>query len=178
MLTGEVSHAISSRGAANRYLRPSREPTPLPSVEGMVRTVAAALLALYCLVIARLTLTDPSGISWVFDLADRTATEVSGGRLDWSRTEVLANVALFVPAGLLLVLVLGGTRPGLGTAVLPALALCVLGSVAIEAAQTFLPTRVPSPADVLHNGYGAALGAAAAWLFSGARVPSLHSADR
>lgn len=139
----------------------------------MFRAVAAVLLALYCLVIARLTLTDPSGVSWVFALAERTAAGLSGGRLDWSHTEVLANVALFVPAGLLLALVIGGPRPALTAAVVPAVALCVLGSVMIEWAQLrFLPVRVPSSADVLHNSYGAASGAAAAWVLSGARVLS------
>jgi glycopeptide antibiotics resistance protein len=123
-----------------------------PSVEGMVRTAAFVLLLCYTLVVANLTLMDPSSGAWAFGSAARLADVLSGGRMAWSETEVLANVALFVPVGFLLVLLLGR--------VWPAVLLGVLGSVLIEAFQAeFLPLRVGTPADVLHNGYGAAIGA-------------------
>lgn len=82
-----------------------------------------------------------------------------GGRLEWTDTEVLANVALFVPAGFLLAVVLG--RPLLSAV------LCVVGSACIELAQQrWFPSRVPSFADVQHNGLGGLVGALLAWPFA------------
>lgn len=123
------------------------------------RPVAAVLLACYSVVVARLTLADPSAGRWAFDLAGSAAWRASDGRLDWTETEVLANIALFVPAGFLLAILLG--RPLLAAAV------TVLASACIELAQQrFLPTRVPTLADVWHNGLGGLLGAALAWPLS------------
>jgi glycopeptide antibiotics resistance protein len=121
-----------------------------------MRWFAAVLLALYVLFIARLTLADPSSGHIVFALADDLATGLSDGKLTWTETEVLANVALFVPAGFLLTAVLG--RPFVS------LALCVLGSACIELAQQrYLPSRVPSLADVQANSLGGLVGALVAW---------------
>ena len=118
----------------------------------MVRYVSVLLLACYSGVVANLTLMDPASGQWAFSRADRWAEVLSGGRLDWSETEVLANVALFVPVGFLLVLVL--------RRVWPAVALGVLGSVAIEMVQAaYLPLRVGTPDDVVHNAYGVVIGA-------------------
>ena len=120
-----------------------------------MRTVAAALLALYAVLVARLTLADPLAGAPVFSAADYWAGLLSGGRLDGARVEVLANIALFVPAGLLLMVVL--RRPVL------TIALLVAVSAGIELAQQqWFSTRVPSLADVEHNGVGAALGVLAA----------------
>lgn len=122
-----------------------------------MRWIAAVLLVLYSVLVARLTLADPSAGQPVFSLADRWATLLSGGGLQWSQTEVLANIALFAPAGLLLAVVL--QRP------LIAAVLCVLASACIELAQQrWFPTRVPSIADVEHNAIGAVLGAGLASL--------------
>jgi hypothetical protein len=127
-----------------------------------MRWFAAVLLGLYLVFLSRLTLADPSDGRVVFSLADAWATYLSGGRLEWAETEVLANVALFVPAGVLLAIVLG--RP------LTSAALCVLGSVCIELAQQrWLPSRVASVADVQHNGLGGLVGALLAWPLSGPR---------
>jgi glycopeptide antibiotics resistance protein len=129
-----------------------------------VRWSAAVLLVLYALVIARLTLMPAASEHGIFGLLQRLSSHASGGRLDWSRTEVLANIALFVPAGLLLALVLG--RAWLSVV------LCVAASAAIELAQQrYLPSRVPSTADVVHNGLGALIGALVAWPFL-AKPPS------
>jgi glycopeptide antibiotics resistance protein len=116
------------------------------------RPVAAVLLACYSVVVARLTLADPSAGRWAFDLGWRAADVASDGRLTWTQTEALANVALFVPAGFLLAIVLG--RP------LVAAALTIVGSACIELAQQrFLPSRVADVADVWHNGLGGLIGA-------------------
>jgi glycopeptide antibiotics resistance protein len=134
-----------------------------------VRWTAGVLLGLYALVIARLTLAPATSETGTFGLLNRIMTHASNGRLDWTQTEVLANVALFVPAGFLLAVVLG-------RAWLSAL-LCVLASVAIELAQQrYLPSRVPSIADVEHNGLGGAIGALLAWpLAHRRRVPPAAS---
>lgn len=121
-----------------------------------MRWFSALLLGLYLLLVARLTLADPSAGQFAFSAADTWATRLSGGALDWSETEVLANVALFVPIGFLVTLVLG--RPGVGVA------LCVIASVGIELAQQrWFPARVPSLADVRHNSLGGAFGVLMAW---------------
>jgi glycopeptide antibiotics resistance protein len=116
-----------------------------------MRWIAALLLALYAVFVARLTLADPSAGAAVFSAFNYWTELLASGRLDGSQLEVLANVLLFVPAGLLLATVLG--RP------LLTIALCVLGSASIELAQReWFPTRVPSIADVEHKGFGAVLG--------------------
>src|SRR3954447_17284848 len=91
-----------------------------------VRWCAAAALALYAFVVARLTLAPASSETGWFGRLDRLMTRLSGGRLQWSQTEVLANVALFVPAGFLLAVVLGRTWA--------AIVAGVLASTAIELA--------------------------------------------
>lgn len=121
-----------------------------------MRWFALLLLSFYLVFVARLTLADPSAGQAVFSLADSLATRYSGGELQWSETEVLANVALFVPIGFLLTVVLG--RPAV------AMGLCILGSACIELAQQrWFPTRVPTIADVEHNGLGGVIGALVAW---------------
>lgn len=134
-----------------------------------MRWFAAVLLGLYALFIARLTLADPSAGSAVFALADSVAMGLSDGRLQWSETEVLANVALFVPAGFLLTVVLG--RP------LVTFTMCVIGSACIELAQQrYLPSRVPSVTDVQANGLGGLVGAVIAWPLARPLVfPALRS---
>jgi hypothetical protein len=127
-------------------------PGALPSVGSMHRVLALALVAAYLLVVAHLTLTDPSQGAWAFDLADRIAVRVSVGTLTWHETEVLANVALFVPLGFLLAIVLHSAALASGA--------CALLSAGIEYAQlTLLPTRVPTIDDVVHNTLGGLVGA-------------------
>lgn len=118
----------------------------------MVRYASALLLVCYSGIVANLTLMDPSAGRWAFSRADRWAGLLSDGRLQWSETEVLANVALFVPVGFLLVLVLRRWWP--------AVLVGVLGSLCIEVVQAaYLPLRVGTSADVVHNGYGVVIGA-------------------
>jgi glycopeptide antibiotics resistance protein len=134
-----------------------------------IRWCAAALLGLYTIVIFRLTLVSASAESGIFGLLQRVTSHASDGRLDWSQTEVLANVALFLPAGFLLAIVLRRAWPSA--------LLCVLASVAIELAQhRYLPSRVPSLADVEHNGLGGAIGALIAWpLARGMRISARNA---
>lgn len=76
---------------------------------------------------------------------------------DWitfDRVESIANVAMFVPLGVFLVLLFGRRRWWL------AILLCALVSCAIEISQgALLPTRVSDLDDVVANSSGGALGA-------------------
>jgi glycopeptide antibiotics resistance protein len=122
----------------------------------VLRWTSAGLLGLYALIVMRLTLEPAGSESAIFGQLNRFATAVSRNRLAWSQTEALANVALFIPLGFLLAVVL--SRVG------PSAALCVLASVFIELIQArFLPSRVPTIDDVWHNSAGGAVGAALAW---------------
>ena len=133
-----------------------------------MRWFAALLLVLYTVFVCRLTLADPSAGQPVFDAAYSWGDLLSGGRLRTDQIEMLANIALFIPAGLLLAVVL--RRP------VVAAGLLVLVSVCIELAQQrWFPSRVPSVADVEHNGLGAALGALTAWVLGIVCYPELHS---
>lgn len=140
------------------------KPSTLPSVESMHRVSALVLVAIYLMLVAHLTLTDPSQGRWAFDLADRIMLRASDGAITWSQTEALANVALFVPLGLLLTIATHSAA--LATAA------CALLSAGIEYAQlTLLPSRVPTFDDVVHNTLGGVAGA----LVAGAALALLAS---
>jgi glycopeptide antibiotics resistance protein len=118
-----------------------------------MRWLALVLLCLYTCVVGMLTLGSTSSVYWAYGVSDRL----------YSMTEAQANVALFVPAGFLLAIVL----------LSPAMAITAgtLGSMAIEwTQQEYLPSRVADVHDVLHNGLGTLIGALVAiplvWLLS------------
>jgi glycopeptide antibiotics resistance protein len=107
-----------------------------------MRWIAAVLLGLYCYVVGTLTLGSNSRVGWAFGVTDRV----------YPMTEGQANVALFVPAGFLLAIVLLNPVVAVGFG--------VMGSMATEWYQRhYLPWRVFDPQDVVHNGAGAAIGA-------------------
>ena len=121
-----------------------------------VRLGAGVVLLPYSVVIAMLTLRPAAEQRHALTLLDRVATRVSGERLEWSQTEVLANIALFIPAGFLLKILLGR--------VWVAIVVCVAASAGIELLQyVFLPSRLPTVDDVRHNGLGGAIGTLLAW---------------
>jgi len=76
--------------------------------------------------------------------------------ITYDRVQFLANIAMFVPVGLLFLLVLGRRRWWL------AIAAGVVATVAIEVAQRGIPGRVSDPNDVLANSVGALVGVIAA----------------
>ncbi|MGN6325859.1 VanZ family protein [Pseudolysinimonas sp.] len=87
----------------------------------------------------------------------------------YDRIEFAANVALFVPFGLLLAGLLRRGRRWI------ALLICIAGSAAIEIGQgLFLPDRFASLGDVLANSLGAAIGVLVVWLIS-RRTASIRS---
>ena len=102
--------------------------------------------------------------------------------LIFMQLEALANVAMFVPLGLLAVVVLGVRGDGwlripLTLAWLLAVMYGVAFSVGIEAVQMFMPGRFADPRDIIHNGLGAVIGASLmiVWLIP-SRVRTLWQA--
>lgn len=77
-------------------------------------------------------------------------------RLTYDRVEFLANVAMFVPVGMFLLLLFGSRLWWLAAGAGFAL------TVAIELAQRSIPGRVSDPRDVLANTAGALIGVAVA----------------
>ena len=79
--------------------------------------------------------------------------------------DILVNIGAYLPLGFLLAIALI-RRLGPRTAVLLAVVGAGLLSIAMEAAQTLMPTRVASNVDVLANTLGGLIGALAAPLFA------------
>jgi glycopeptide antibiotics resistance protein len=72
--------------------------------------------------------------------------------ITYSRIEFTANIAMFVPIGLLFALVLGRRRWWLASLIGVAM------TIAIELSQLGIPGRVSDPRDVLANSVGSVLG--------------------
>jgi VanZ family protein len=91
--------------------------------------------------------------------------------------DILVNVGAYIPLGLLLS-VGYGARFGAARGALAATLAAITLSMAMEAAQMFLPSRIASNVDLLANGVGALIGAMAAPLFAPARLLGgrLHAA--
>lgn len=117
----------------------------------MSRRRALAALGFYLLALGAVTL--GASPARILHAAAELLQHVEA--LQWvtkGRLELGANVLLFVPAGLLLCYVLPRVpRPLVWF-------LCLLGSGAVELAQTVLPVRQASLLDVVANSTGAALG--------------------
>ena len=119
--------------------------------------VLSTLTLLYLVVVAWVTLgpepydEQSSGILWQF--LDFFARHEATDWITFSRVEFTANVLMFVPLGLFLVLLLGRRHWWL------AVLLGAAVSVAIELSQgAFLPTRVSDLRDVIANSSGALTG--------------------
>jgi VanZ like family len=136
--------------------RPSRI---VPVNAGRSRRPSLLALAAYLLLAAGLTI-GPLPQDEILDSLIALIGHVSG-RVSELAVEAPSNVLLFVPLGFLLA---RGFPAWPGPAVW---ALCLLGSVGVEAIQAgFLPGRVPSVLDVAMNGLGAALGVLLAYLLT------------
>ena len=106
-------------------------------------------------------------IIWrIVDVFDRFAAT---RWLDYWTVEFLANVAMFVPLGLFLVLLLGRGRWWL--AILLGFALTVV----IEVVQQSLPTRVSDLRDIVANSVGAAIGVLLALVLTAAKARRLRA---
>jgi VanZ family protein len=107
----------------------------------------AGLLLLYVVLLAALATLSPFDFDW---------QRPHGYQLGTGRTDLALNLGLLFPAGFLWRLARPGRRV---TGCLDALALGLAFSALLESLQAFLPSRVPSPIDVVSNGCGAWAGA-------------------
>ena len=115
------------------------------------------LFALYLVALVRVTLWPRLGDDDGFDLVRTVLGWINsaGIALTYSATEFLANIALFVPFGILVSL-LWPRRPAWAV-----IALGLATSIAIELAQLlFLPHRVSDVRDLVANTLGTAVGVA------------------
>ncbi|MBM3356366.1 MAG: VanZ family protein [Betaproteobacteria bacterium] len=83
--------------------------------------------------------------------------------------DIAVNLAAYAPLGFLLSIGCGA-RYGAPLGALAAALAAALLSLALEAAQMFLPARIASNVDLLTNGLGALVGAMAAPLFAPTRI--------
>ena len=127
----------------------------------------------YLAIVVWLTLTpmpspNASGLLW--DLAlffeRSTATEW----LTFNTLEFLANIAMFAPFGLFLVLLLGRRQWWL------AILIGVGFTLAIELAQQFIPNRVSDPRDIVANSLGTIVGTLFALVMTAAKARRLRKA--
>ncbi|MDC7121632.1 VanZ family protein [Cellulomonas fimi] len=128
----------------------------MPSSPAARRRVLVAVLVVYLAGVARLTLWPEPAPDATFGLVRAVLAWLQdrGLPVTYAGTEAVANVALFVPFGLLVGVLL--RHPWW------AVALGAATSAAIETAQlAFLPSRVPTVQDVVMNTLGTALGVAA-----------------
>ncbi|MEE6388423.1 MULTISPECIES: VanZ family protein [Microbacterium] len=134
----------------------------LPPPRRSTRVWALALGLPFLAGIAFLTLT-PARVEQtmpsVVDVALGALHRIGWTGLDFTRLEILANVVVFVPVGILAFLLLPRRLWPLSLLIGPAL------SVAIETAQAVaLPHRAATAGDVLANSTGASVGVALAVL--------------
>ncbi len=103
---------------------------------------------------------------WALDVAESIPT------LSWIgyyEVEFTANVFMFVPIGLFLVLLFGRRKWWL------AIAIGVALTVTIETVQLFLPERVSDVRDIIANSVGTVIGVAVALLVTARKERRIHT---
>jgi glycopeptide antibiotics resistance protein len=95
---------------------------------------------------------DSSQVQWLNRIIAEFDQHHATAWLTYSRVEFLANIAMFVPIGVFLVLLMGRKLW------LPAIFVGVALTFTIEFIQLFLPTRVPDIRDIVSNSFGSSLG--------------------
>ncbi|WP_028660871.1 VanZ family protein [Nocardioides insulae] len=110
----------------------------------------------YLVFVAWLTLTpqpiDASDQDLIIQVLDALHARGHFESIDYARLEFLANIALFVPVGMFLLLLFGTGQwwlAGLAS---------VAMTLAIETVQREIPGRVPDERDLIANAAGAAIG--------------------
>jgi len=129
------------------------------------RPILLAVTAVYVALVALATITPAWLPRAVFDalFGVRSSAAQPGPTADASDVDVVANILMFAPIGLLLVLLLGARRWA------AALVLAVAFTVTIEVVQLGIPSRVADVNDVLLNAGGALLGVLAGLLVARVR---------
>ena len=138
--------------------RAARDSVPDGDTTTHLRLLRAALAG-YLLLVLRITqwprLADPADLDRLADLVAWWHAHGLPTAIDLPVVEAVANVAMFVPFGILLPLAVRWPT-------WPVVPLGAAFSTAIELSQLmFFPERIPSPQDVVMNTLGAALGVAA-----------------
>ncbi len=95
---------------------------------------------------------DSQQVAWLNRIIAEFDRHQATAWLTYSRVEFLANIAMFVPIGVFLVLLMGRKLW------LPAIFVGIALTFTIEFLQLFLPTRVPDVRDLASNTAGAVLG--------------------
>ncbi|HEY0249735.1 MAG TPA: VanZ family protein [Gryllotalpicola sp.] len=124
--------------------------------------VLAPLTLAYLALVAWVTLgpqpLDHRGQHWLYRMLHEARTVIAphwpgvAAQISYAHVEFLANIVMFVPIGVFLVLLLGRRLWWL------ALLACVAMTGVIETAQRFIPGRVSDLRDLESNSLGAAVG--------------------
>lgn len=129
----------------------------------------------YLALVAWITLSPleaPSQFGILWTLAEFFESHAATDWITFSRLEFAANVIMFVPLGLFLVLLFGRRQWWL------AIGLGLAPTGAIEFAQQFIANRVSDPRDIVANGIGAIVGTLVALALKAAKARRIRSASR
>lgn len=129
----------------------------------------------YLALVAWITLSPldaPSQFGILWTLAEFFESHAATDWITFSRLEFAANIVMFVPLGLFLVLLLGRRQWWI------AIALGVALTCGIEFAQQFIANRVSDPRDLVANGIGAVVGTLVALALTAAKARRIRSASR
>lgn len=134
--------------------------------------ILSVLTLAYLALVGWLTLT-PASTALESGLLERLAVALSRyPATEWftfMRIEFIANIVMFVPFGVFLVLLFGRRLWWL------AIVLGVLLTAGIECAQQFIPGRVSDPRDLVANSLGAVVGVVLALALTAPRARRLAS---
>jgi glycopeptide antibiotics resistance protein len=122
----------------------------------VLTVISVAYLALVAWITLGPQPLDEQAAGYLYRIIEEFSQHRTTAWLTYSRVEFLANIALFVPVGVLILLMFGRRWWWVGI-IAGGLLTC-----AIEFAQRFLPDRVSDPRDLVANTIGAAIGAIAA----------------
>ena len=133
----------------------------------MKRRIIAILTVAYLAVIAAMTLgpqpTNGATRHFIMGIVDLVDLHIYS-EFRYHDFEFLANIAMFVPLGLLLILLLGRRRWWV------VVLLGVIATFSIETAQVFIPSRVPDTRDLVANSIGAIAGLVIGLPFAASRA--------
>jgi glycopeptide antibiotics resistance protein len=135
------------------------------------------LLFVYLAVLGWVTLTPAGNIESSTSALAQLAQAMSAGTglrwIDFALVEFAANIILFVPMGVIVLLLLGRERWWV------VIAVGVIASCWIELAQgVWLPSRVADPRDLVSNSLGTALGVALVFLAAVPRARRVRGIDK
>jgi len=103
---------------------------------------------------------DEQQSQWLYRIIDELSQHHVTAWLTYSRVEFIANIIMFIPIGVFLLLLMGRSWW------LPAIVAGIALTFVIEFIQLFLPTRVPDVRDLVSNSFGAVIGVLAALLIT------------